>query len=207
MPDITRWVRTAAVGWILSAAGIPVGASAASAEDASTIRYSESSVRVIHETVDIGVDFDHFTVRLEHLLGRYDPSVNVLFTKDPSLAIERMKAMEGADRLMIFAAQNHGTLLAIAGKSMKARRYHLGNPLIALEMTRNQIAAGLYAPLTILVDETGPSSVRVEFDDPSSLFGQFDDVAVTAIAVRLDGSLRDVIEKAALRDDRQAEDH
>jgi hypothetical protein len=50
----------------------------------------------------------------------------------------------------------------------------------------------------------GPSTVRIEFDNPSSLFGQFNDVAVTAIAVRLDSSLRDMIQKAALPDDRQA---
>jgi uncharacterized protein (DUF302 family) len=196
-----------ALGWVLLAAGMPVRALAASPADTPTISYSESSVRVDHETVDIGVDFDHFTGRLEHFLGRYDPSVNALFMKDPSLAIERMKAMEGVDRLIIFGSQNHGALLAVAGKSTKARRYHLGNPLIALEMTRHRIAAGLYAPLTILVYETGPSSVRVEFDNPSSLFGQFNDAAITAVAVGLDGSLRDVLARAALPDDRQTAGH
>jgi hypothetical protein len=89
---------------------------------------------------------------------------------------------------------------------MKAKRYRIGNPLIALDMTRHQVGAGLYARLTILIYETGPSPVRIEFDNPSSLFGQFNDAAVNAIAVKLDSSLRDVIEKAALPDDRQASD-
>ena len=206
MHDDFRFGRITAVGWILLATGMSAYAAAPSLGDAPTIVYSESSVRVIHETVDVSVDFDRFTTRLEHLLGHYDPSVNGLFGNDPTLAIQRMKAMEGTDRFMIFASQNHGALLSIAGKPTRAKRYHIGNPLIALDMTRHQVGTGLYAPLTILIYETGPSSVRIEFDNPSSLFGQFNDAAVTAIAVRLDSSLRDVIEKAALPDDRQATD-
>jgi uncharacterized protein (DUF302 family) len=206
MLNNVRWARVAGLGSMLLATGMPAHAAAPSSGNASTIVYSESSVRVMHETVDVGVDFDRFTTRLEHLLGRYDPSVSGLFGKDPGLAVQRMKAMEGADRFMIFASQNHGALLSIAGKSVKARRYHIGNPLIALDMTRHQVGAGLYAPLTILIYETGPASVRIEFDNPSSLFGQFNDAAVTAIAVRLDSSLRDMIEKAALPDDRKAID-
>jgi uncharacterized protein (DUF302 family) len=206
MHDNVRYGRIAAAGWILLATGMSAHAAAPSLGDAPAIVYSESSVKVIHETVDVSVDFDRFTTRLEHLLGHYDPSVNGLFGKDPTLAIQRMKAMEGTDRFMIFASQNHGALLSIAGTPMKAKRYHIGNPLIALDMTRHQVSAGLYAPLTLLIYETSPSTVRIEFDNPSSLFGQFNDAAVTAIAVRLDSSLRDMIEKAALPDDRQATD-
>ena len=64
-------------------------------------------------------------------------------------------------------------------------------------MTEHDIRAGLYAPLTILVYETGPDAVRVEFDRPSSLFGQFADPSVTEVAVGLDAKLSALIGKAA----------
>jgi uncharacterized protein (DUF302 family) len=99
--------------------------------------------------------------------------------------------------LMIFGAQDHGALLAIAGTPRKAKRYHIGNPLIALQMTQHDIRAGLYAPLTVLVYEMGPSTVRVEFDRPSSLFGQFENPAATRVATELDTKLCKAIETAA----------
>jgi hypothetical protein len=66
-----------------------------------------------------------------------------------------------------------------------------------LQMTQHDIRAGLYAPLTVLVYETGPSTVRVEFDRPSSLFGQFENPAATRVATELDTKLCKAIETAA----------
>jgi len=64
-------------------------------------------------------------------------------------------------------------------------------------MTQHDLRAGLYAPLTMFVYETGPAAVRVEFDRPSSLFGQFGNPTVTEVAVGLDAKLNALIEKAA----------
>jgi uncharacterized protein (DUF302 family) len=79
----------------------------------------------------------------------------------------------------------------------KAKRYHVGNPLIAFQMTQHDLRAGLYAPLTMFVYATGPATVRVEFDRPSSLFGQFGNPTITEVAVGLDAKLNALIEKAA----------
>jgi uncharacterized protein (DUF302 family) len=78
----------------------------------------------------------------------------------------------------------------------KARQYVIGNPLIAVTMTRQDIRAGLYAPLRILVYEAEDRSTRVEYDLPSSLFGQFNDPEVTVIAQSLDKKLANAIKKA-----------
>jgi uncharacterized protein (DUF302 family) len=156
-----------------------------------------TKIEVVHETIDLAVAYDAFTTRLEGLLGRFDPAVERLFSEDADAARQRIEAMEGEQGLMLFAAQNHGGLFALRGEARKAMRYHIGNPLIALQMTEHDIRAALYAPLSVLVYETGPASLRVEFDRPSSLFGQFGDRAVTDVAVGLDAKLNALVEKAA----------
>ncbi|HEX7909485.1 MAG TPA: DUF302 domain-containing protein [Paraburkholderia sp.] len=74
---------------------------------------------------------------------------------------------------MIFSTTNHGVLLSLAGAPRHAIRYVIGNLRVALQMTRHDIRAGLYAPLSVLVYEVAPGVVRVEYDQPSTLFGQF----------------------------------
>jgi hypothetical protein len=152
----------------------------------------------VHEAVDLLISYDAFTSRLERLLGRFDPEVAArVLAEDPKAAAVRIGAMAGEQGLMLFGTQDHGGLFALRGEVRKAKRYHLGNPLIAFEMTRHDVRAGLYAPLTVFVYETGPAAVRVEFDRPSSLFGQFGNRTITDVAVGLDAKLSALIEKAA----------
>jgi uncharacterized protein (DUF302 family) len=99
---------------------------------------------------------------------------------------------------MLLDIQDHGKLLNIAGAPKKAKQYVLGNPLIAITMTRHDIRAGLYAPLRVFVYESEDHSTRVEFDQPSSLFGQFNNPEITSVAQSLDRKLANVIKKAKL---------
>ncbi|CAG2150837.1 hypothetical protein LMG31506_04304 [Cupriavidus yeoncheonensis] len=155
-------------------------------------------VEIIHTSLEFAVDFGPFTQHLEALLGRYDPSaVRQLVATDPAMADARLAQMEGEEGLMIFMVQNHGALLNLAGAPRRAMRYHVGNPRIALQMTRHDIRAGLYAPLSVLVYEAGPGAVRVEFDQPSTLFGQFGDAEIGAVGRELDGKLARVLGHAA----------
>jgi len=63
-------------------------------------------------------------------------------------------------------------------------------------MTRHRLAAGLYAPLRVILyeDETGGSIF--EYDRPSSLFGQFDDEQVSAVARGGDAALERALQRA-----------
>jgi uncharacterized protein (DUF302 family) len=97
---------------------------------------------------------------------------------------------------MLFNVQEHGKLLNIVGSPRKAKQYVLGNPLIAVTLTRHDIRAALYAPLRVLVYEADDQSTRIEFDQPSSLFGQFDNPDVTTVARSLDTKLTNLIKKA-----------
>lgn len=156
-----------------------------------------ANVQVAHQTIELDVAYDRFIANFEKILGRFDPTVATLFARDPRRADEAIRNMEGEQGLMIFAAQDHGQLFQLVGEKRKAMRYILGNPRVAIQMTRHDVRAGLYVPLSVLVYEVGAKAVRVEFDRPSSLLGQFSHPDVTEVAKGLDVKLGKVIEKAA----------
>jgi hypothetical protein len=157
----------------------------------------EKEIKVVHETIDLPVSYDVFTRRFEGLLGRFDPEVERLPSHDATEAAHRIESMEGEQGLMLFGSQNHGALFAMRGETRKAKRYHVGNPLVAFQMTGHDIRAGLYAPISMFVYEAGPATVCVEFDRPSSLIGQFGDQEVTDVARDLDAKVEALIRKAA----------
>ncbi|ANB76060.1 hypothetical protein AYM40_27670 [Paraburkholderia phytofirmans OLGA172] len=162
------------------------------------IQASATQITVTHVSLEAKVDFESFTRHLEASLGRFDPtSLKALLQTDPASADARLAQMEGDQGLMIFSMQNHGVLLNLAGTRRHAMRYNIGNPRVALRMTRHDIRAGLYAPLSVLVYEEAPRVVRVEYDQPSTLFGQFGDADVTAVGRELDIKLAKVVEHAA----------
>ncbi|QBR01367.1 DUF302 domain-containing protein [Paraburkholderia pallida] len=164
----------------------------------SLIQASSQQIAVTHVTLEAKVDFGAFTQHLEALLGRFDPSsLKALLQTDPAAADARLAKMEGDQGLMIFSTQNHGMVLNIAGAPRQAIRYNIGNPRVAMQMTRHDIRAGLYAPLSVLVYEAAPGTVRVEYDQPSTLFGQFGNADVAAVGRELDGKLARVVEHAA----------
>jgi uncharacterized protein (DUF302 family) len=70
------------------------------------------------------------------------------------------------------------------------------NPLIAIEMTRHKLAAGLYAPLRVLIYGDGRGGTRLEYDQPSSLFSQFADDRIASVASLLDRKLEELVTAA-----------
>jgi uncharacterized protein (DUF302 family) len=157
---------------------------------------SSQSVVVSHSVIDAPVAVDAFTGELERLAGRFDPVLSRQGA-DAAATEALIKKMEGEQGLMIFAKFDHGFLLTQLGTPRKALRYLIGNPLVALSMTRHDVRAGLYAPLNVLVYDIDAQTTRVEFDLPSTLFGQFGQTEVTQVALQLDNKLTTLIEKAA----------
>ena len=66
----------------------------------------------------------------------------------PAAAAERAA---GADGLAIHYVALHGDLLALRGERRQLIAYYIGNNLSASEMTKVNPAAGLYAPLRVVV--------------------------------------------------------
>jgi uncharacterized protein (DUF302 family) len=100
-------------------------------------------------------------------------------------------------KLWIFLMRDHGSLTAADGLKSKAIQFEIGNPLTAERMTRYNLAAGLYAPLRLILYEDEHGQAIFEYDLPSSLFGQFGDGRVTAVGVELDNELETVLVAAA----------
>jgi len=98
---------------------------------------------------------------------------------------------------MIFWRLNHGGLFSLIDQSCKAMRYTIGNPRIALQMTRHDVLAALYVPFNILVIENDGGSVRVEYDLPSSQLSQFGNADVLQIATQLDYKIQRLLDATA----------
>ena len=96
-----------------------------------------------------------------------------------------LQRLEATPDLSIFLCRDHGRLLRLYGGERKAVQYEIGNPRTATSMTRYQPAAGLYAPLRVILYED-KGATRIEYDLPSSLFAQFGDDRVTAVGRQLD---------------------
>jgi hypothetical protein len=100
-------------------------------------------------------------------------------------------------KLWLFLVRNHGELTAADGLTSKGMQYEIGNPLTAEQMTRHAIAAGLYAPLRVILYEDESGKVIFEYDLPSSLFGQFGDERITQVGRELDAELEGVLRAAS----------
>jgi len=177
----------------------------ASTESASTtppgaetpIEISSVTVPLLHRTVTVDQAFEPFTNALEKILGRFPEGVQQDIIAQPQRARERLRAAEGAQELMIFVIFDHGAALNMVGARRNAKQYLIGNPLTAIEMSRHDIRAALYAPLRVLVYEPKAGQTIVEYDQPSSLFGQFGREDVTQVALGLDKKLERAIAQAA----------
>ena len=114
--------------------------------------------RISIEHVRLTVDrpFDAFRTAFEGQLGHFHPSAyEALEHGDPQAARARLESMTGPSGFMLFRTSDHGAVLRLVGMPRKAMQYLLGNPLIAVEMTRHAIGAALYAPLRVLLYEDG----------------------------------------------------
>ena len=155
-------------------------------------------VTIEHVHVETEKPFAEVAAALEARIGKFDPSVydQLRNGADPEAVRKRLEQMAGPSGFMLFRTSDHGALLRLAGQTKKAVQYLLGNPLFALQMTRHDIRAGLYAPLRVLVYEDEGGKTCVEYDRPSSLFGQFGNASVTEVATMLDGKLEQLVAEA-----------
>jgi len=111
---------------------------------------------------------------------------------------ERLKQhLDAAPELSMFLKRDHGLLVGLHNKVRDAVQYEIGNPLTASRMTRYRLAAGLCAPLRVIVYEKDEGGSCIEYDLPSSVFGQFGDDRVTEVARGLDVALVRALAAAA----------
>lgn len=154
---------------------------------------------VNHVLVESDKGFAEVTKSFEQQLGKFDTSVFESFFAVPQNAEDvksEIEKMSGKSGFMLFGTVNHGLLLFIFGKNRNSVQYVIGNPLMAIQMTQHNIAAGLYAPLRVLIYEDDQGKTHLEYDKPSSLFGQFGDGKIVSVANTLDHKLEDLVRVA-----------
>jgi uncharacterized protein (DUF302 family) len=132
-------------------------------------------------------------------LGRFDDSVRALLKNNDIEGLRAaLKRIAGEDGLAIHYIAQHGDLLALKGERQPLATYYIGNVLSAVEMTHVNPAAGLYAPLRVVVYANAQGGTTMEYDRPTTLFGQFNNAEIDAMAQSLDQRLLTFLKKVSM---------
>ena len=154
-------------------------------------------IAVEHIRIDSIRRYDDVRAALE-ALPQFDNRIRGLL-RDGEIDHVRseLQAIQGDSHLVIFSIAAHGDWLQIVSGKRKAAQYVIGNVLVSTQMTRHRLAAGLYAPLRVMLYENDEGTATIEYDRPSTLFGQYGDERVTAVAKELDREIYEVLIHAA----------
>jgi uncharacterized protein (DUF302 family) len=150
-------------------------------------------LQVEHITMKTPKKFAEVEAALERIVPQLDPAIAAALAHGDE---QRATELERGVQLFLFLKRDHGALLQVTGRPRKALQYEIGNPHTASKMTRHRLAAGLYAPLRVMLyeDETGGSIF--EYDKPSSFFGQYGNERVAEVGRYLDAALEAVLRRA-----------
>lgn len=152
------------------------------------------SLTIEHCVIECRHSFDEVHQSILTNVSELTPELWDILVKADTAKIEA--ARRDWPKLWLSLVRNHGELTAADGLRSKAMQYEIGNPLTAERMTRHVLAAGLYAPLRIILYEYPQGRVFFEYDLPSSFFGQFGDDRVTPVGRELDDEIASVLEQA-----------
>jgi uncharacterized protein (DUF302 family) len=158
-----------------------------------------TSTSTTHLNFTSAKSFEAVTAAIEKQLGKFDPEISRSFdtsSPDPAAIEAKIHAMEGSSGLMLFSKRDHGSLLALKGKKTSAVQYEIGNPLVAVEMTQEDLRAGEYAPLRMYVYVGEDKLTHVDYDLPSSVFGRFRSEQIKKVSEGLDRKLKALVANA-----------
>ena len=172
-------------------ASVPTSASA------NEPKVSRNNIQVEHIRIDSDKSYGEARAALEQL-PRFDDRIRALLQYGEITRVKaELKKIQGDAGLVIFAVATHGDWLQILSGKRHAVQYVIGNILVSTQMTLHELAAGLYAPLRIMLYENKAGTATFEYDRPSTLFGQYGNESVTAVAKGLDQKISDALIKAA----------
>jgi Domain of unknown function DUF302 len=152
-------------------------------------------LEIVHVTIACGRPFEAVRDALIKDVSALDPQLTKLLIGANTAEIEKRRT--AWPKLWLFETRDHGALVAAEGHAKKAIQFEIGNPLTAERMTRHRLAAGLYAPLRIVLYEDEQGRAVFEYDLPSSLFSQFGDEEIAQTGRELDEELKQALMSAA----------
>ncbi|CAB3764237.1 DUF302 domain-containing protein [Paraburkholderia humisilvae] len=148
---------------------------------------SEKQMIVDHVTVSSDKPYALVKEDLERRLGRLDENIRTLLREKKTDELRAaLRKATGKDGLAIHYIGVHGDWLILKGQQKNGIVYFTGDILTAIEMTSVNMAAGLYAPLRIMVYENAQGGTTIEYDKPSSQLSQFHSAVIDAQARSLD---------------------
>ena len=111
----------------------------------------------------------------------------------------RVESHVGPSGFILFIRFDHGAWLRNAGIARTALRVIDGNPLIAITMLRDDITAGLFAPVELLLLDEADGRSSLTYVKPSSLMVIERNDPLLIAAQRLDEKLEALAVKVASR--------
>lgn len=123
--------------------------------------------------------------------------VTVDSNKSYEQVVDALKSLVAKNGMMVMAEVNQGQMLSMAGLSLKATVFLVGNPTVGKQLFEQDQAVGLYVPLRVSVYADANGKTHVEYDRPSSLLGQFKNEQITMVARMLDEKLDGLASMAA----------
>lgn len=109
-------------------------------------------------------------------------------------AIKQLVAKNG---MMVMAEVDQGKMLSMAGLSLKATLYLVGNPNVGKQLFEQNHGVGLYVPLRVFVYSEEKGKTFITYDKPSSLLSQYRNDKIAMVAKMLDQKLHDLVMMAA----------
>jgi uncharacterized protein (DUF302 family) len=142
-----------------------------------------------------GVEFEDFITAFEAAAPPFDPApAQLLVESDGTWDDVRARAAENApNELMVYAKIDATPLFGVAGHTVKAVEYLLGNHVIAETMFRHDPKALLYAPLRLLIYSDQDGDAVFTMIRPSSAFGSLGIADVTEVGVALDRKVANLL--------------
>jgi uncharacterized protein (DUF302 family) len=142
------------------------------------------------------LSFDEVLRRLHTQTGKSAvPEINEVAATTRSseeFEAEITKRFVGPSGFMVFAELDHGSWISKYGIKRRVLRIILGNPLLAITMLREDIAAGLFAPVEVLLVESEPGST-LYYVRPSTLMVVGENPPLKAAALELDRKLESLV--------------
>lgn len=185
---LSRVTRAAST---LALAGAAAHAGAAASPD---VRFSRTDMVVEHVTASSPRPYAEVKKDLETRLGRLDDSIRAkLKAGDVDALRAGLTKAAGKDGLVIHYVGVHGDWLILKGARGDVTEYFIGNILSAVEMTSANPAAGLYAPLRVIVYASPKGGSVIEWDRPSTQLSQYHDADIDAMGRSLDDRLERLV--------------
>jgi uncharacterized protein (DUF302 family) len=141
------------------------------------------------------VEFEEFLTAFEAAAPPFDPApMQQLVESGGTWDDVRAKVAENApNELMVYAKIDATPLFGVAGHTVKAVEYLLGNHVIAETMFRHDPKALLYAPLRLLIYSDQDGDAVFTMIRPSSAFGSLRIADVTEVGVALDRKVANLL--------------